>query len=256
MVTPGILQTHARPRGGEMKEQPEGCRTGRCRWRQQENGSLNPQLSDGHYPKNIFMLFPGVEENPPSFAAGVEKHRSPSIHTGSKEPSASMAAGMCLSTGRGKLRHSGWMGMAQGPGHATAFPQPGGAELEVFIKPIREQKEFSKCQSYITSPCPPLLSFIIIDSWGGGTSVAVLERAAGPPPRRASPSFPSLQHIPRAGGGTSTFATTVTLLVPNSSGPFVALRPVGDNGVGSPDFGWELGDLCTEMLHRHCSAER
>lgn len=168
MVTPGILQTHARPRGGEMKEQPEGCRTGRCRWRQQENGSLNPQLSDGHYPKNIFMLFPGVEENPPSFAAGVEKHRSPSIHTGSKEPSASMAAGMCLSTGRGKLRHSGWMGMAQGRGHATAFPQPGGAELEVFIKPIREQKEFSKCQSYITSPCPPLLSFIIIDSLGWG----------------------------------------------------------------------------------------
>lgn len=43
----------------------------------------------------------------------------------------------------------------------------------------------------------------------------------------------------------------MTLLVSNSSGPFVALQPAGDSGVGSPDFGWELGDLCAEMMHQH-----
>lgn len=252
MVTPSFLQAHARPRSGEVKDLPEGCRGGKCQWWQEENGSLNPQLNDGHYSKNIFMFFPGVEENPPSFAAGIEKHQSPSIHIGSKEPSASTAAGMCLSIGRGKMRHRGWMGMAEGPGHATAFPQPGRAELEVFIKPIREQKEFSKCQSYITSSCPPLLSFTIIGSLGWGD----LCGSAGEGIRTTTQkvftflSF-TVGHLQSLGGGISTFAITMTLLVSNSSGPFVALQPAGDSGVGSPDFGLELGDLCAEMMHQH-----
>lgn len=64
---------------------------------------------------------------------------------------------MLLSIGKGKLRHG--LGLVSAP--ATTSPQPGRAELEVFIKPIREQKEFSKRRSYVTPTHPPLLSFII-----------------------------------------------------------------------------------------------
>lgn len=77
--------------------------------------------------------------------------------------------------------------------------------------------------------------------------------------RRHQDHHPKCLHLPllhcrtppELGGGISTFAITVTLLVSNSSGPFVALQPAGDSGVGSPDFGWELGDLCAEMMHQH-----
>lgn len=57
---------------------------------------------------------------------------------------------MLLSIGKGKLRHS--LGLAAAC--ATASPQPGRAELEVFIKLIREQREFSKRRSYVTPPLP------------------------------------------------------------------------------------------------------
>lgn len=53
--------------------------------------------------------------------------------------------------------------------HAIAFPPSlAWPEFEVFIKPIREQKEFSKHQSYISSPWPPRTSSVITGSVGRG----------------------------------------------------------------------------------------
>lgn len=105
-------------------------------------------------PKKHLQAFPqGWKKNQPALLLGVRNSAPPCAHTGNEEPSAGTqqgGAGMLLSIGKGKLRH----GLGPAAARATASPQPGRAELEVFIKLIREQREFSKRRSYVTPPLP------------------------------------------------------------------------------------------------------
>lgn len=91
--------------------------------------------------------------------------RSPPLSTAAGE------AGMVLSIEMGKLRHGGWRSLSVGTGSSPCHRLPpclAWPQVEIFIKPIREQKEFSKRRSYVTSPRPPWTSPLIIGlGWGG-----------------------------------------------------------------------------------------
>lgn len=107
---------------------------------------------------------------------------------------------MLLSIEVGKLRHSGCRGLSVGTGSSPCHHLPpwlAWPQVEIFIKPIRDQKEFSKRQSYVTSPRPPRTSPSVIGLvWGEPSVVGLVGGTRSP--QRVSPSSHSPQRVPRA----------------------------------------------------------
>lgn len=138
----------------------------------QDLGSLVSPLNEVCDPKPPSSLFQEKKKNHPLFLLEGKNtcwsHRQQGALPSTQQRDE---AGMLLSIEMGKLRHSGWRGPSMGTGSSPCHRLPpclAWSQVEIFIKPIREQKEFSKRRSYVTSPRPPRTSSVIIGlGWGG-----------------------------------------------------------------------------------------